>query len=327
MSEKLSEVWECYDMTIVSTYKGRGMNIVKTDKGIRVLQPLLTSESRLIQEAELKEALSGTGYTDIDVFVRNKEGELITCDRYHTPYVLKEYFDGRECNIHVEADMHLAVQNLARLHLALAKIPVQPQDSGEGLKMYRTFVRHNREMQRVRTYMRKRASKSEFDYLYLSTFDLFYSQGIEVQKSLEAYENDFKGQKISYCHGSYNQHNILICKDKIATVNFDHFAVDNPLIDLYTFLRKAMEKNDYQPELLFRLIDTYQKDIPLSKLELRYLYYLLWYPEKFWKISNQYNNMNKAWIAPKTYEKLSTIIAQEELKKRLLKEYQVYFGI
>ena len=173
MSEKLSEVWECYDMTIVSTYKGRGMNIVKTDKGIRVLQPLLTSESRLIQEAELKEALSGTGYTDIDVFVRNKEGELITCDRYHTPYVLKEYFDGRECNIHVEADMHLAVQNLARLHLALAKIPVQPQDSGEGLKMYRTFVRHNREMQRVRTYMRKRASKSEFDYLYLSTFDLF----------------------------------------------------------------------------------------------------------------------------------------------------------
>lgn len=327
MSEKLSEVWECYDMVITSTYKGRGMNILKTDKGIRVLQPLATSESRLEQEARLKEQLAAAGYTNIDVFVRNTDGELITCDRYHTPFVLKEYFEGKECNIRAEADMQLAVSNLADLHLAFRKIVPEETAVAETSKILRTFIRHNREMQRVRAYMRKKATKSEFDYLYLSCFETFYVQGNEVQKSLESYQEAIENQKLYYCHGAYNQHNILICKEGTATINFDHFMIDNQLVDLYTFLRKAMEKNEYQSDLLFRLIQTYADKIPLTKQDYHFLYYLLWYPEKFWKISNQYNNMNKAWIAPKTYEKLETIIRQEAMKQKLLEDYKNKYQI
>lgn len=327
MSEKLSEVWECYDMAITSTYKGRGMNILKTDKGIRVLQPLATSESRLEQEAKLKEQLAAAGYPNIDLFVRNTDGELITCDRYHTPFVLKEYFEGKECNIRAEGDMQLAISNLADLHLAFRKIAPEDNASVGTSKMLRTFARHNREMQRVRAYMRKKATKTEFDYLYLSCFEDFFKQGNEAQRSLETYQNTMQNQKLYYCHGAYNQHNILICKDAVATVNFDHFMVDNQLVDLYTFLRKSMEKNEYQSELLFRLIRTYTDKIPLTRQDYHFLYYLLWYPEKFWKISNQYNNMGKAWIAPKTYEKLETIIRQEAKKQKLLEAYKDCYQI
>ena len=103
--------------------------------------------------------------------------------------------------------------------------------------------------------------------------------------------------------------------------------VDNQLTDLYTFLRKVMEKNDYQPELLFRLLEVYQQQIPLGREDYQFIYYLLWYPEKFWKISNQYNNMNKAWVPPKTYEKLQTIIRQETGKRELLRCYREHFGL
>lgn len=325
MSEKLSEVWECYDMSITNICKGRGVTILRTDKGMRVLQPLGTSESRLEQEAQLKEELYLAGYRNIDRFIRNKEGEFITCDRYHTPYVLKEYFDGKECNIHLEHDMMAAVMNLGELHLALQK--VQPKVQRKELKTLRTFQRHNREMKRVRSYMRQIATKSEFDYLYLSCFDMFHQQGIEVVKQLELSQETILKQRWYYCHGAYHQHNILLCKDGIATVNFEHFMVDNQLTDLYTFLRKAMEKNEYQPELLFRMIETYGQVIPLTKEDYIFLYYLLWYPEKFWKISNQYNNMNKAWIPPKTFEKLQTVIRQETLKQELLEQYQRHYGL
>lgn len=327
MSEKLSEVWECYDMTIVSMFKGRGMNYLRTDKGIRILQPLVTSESRLEQEAALKEQLVQAGYTRVDCFVRNKAGELVTYDRYHTPYVLKEYFDGKECNIHSEEDMHLAIDNLAELHLALRQIGREDIYEQDSSKIPKTFLRHNREMQRVRAYMRKKATKSEFDYLYLSCFDTFYQQGELVVDSLKAYQQKMENQSLYYCHGAYNQHNMLLCKEGAATVNFDHFMVDNQLIDVYTFLRKAMEKNEYQSGMLFRLIETYEKKVPLSNQDYHFLYYLLWYPEKFWKITNQYNNMNKAWIPPKTYEKLETIIRQEALKQELLQQYRNHYRI
>lgn len=325
MSEKLSEVWECYDMEIMNIYKGRGITILRTDKGIRVLQPLGTSESRLEQEAQLKEELYAAGYREIDRFIRNREGELVTCDRYHTPYVLKEYFDGKECNIHQEADMLAAVTNLARLHQALQK--VEPKVQGKELKTLRTFQRHNQEMKRVRNYMRQVPAKSEFDYLYLSSFERFYEQGLAVVKQLEQVQETWIERRWFYCHGAYHQHNILICRDGIATVNFEHFMVDNQLVDLYAFLRKAMEKNEYQPELLFLLIGAYDKQLPLEKEDYIFLYYLLWYPEKFWKISNQYNNMNKAWIPPKTFEKLQTVIRQDAAKQKLLEQYQIHYGL
>lgn len=325
MSEKLSEVWECYEMDITNIYKGRGVTILRTDKGIRVLQPLGTSESRLEQEAQLKEELYGAGYRDIDRFIRNRDGELVTCDRYHTPYVLKEYFDGKECNIRLESDMVAAVTNLGKLHLALQK--VEPKVQRKELKTLRTFQRHNQEMKRVRNYMRQIPTKSEFDYLYLSCFEMFYQQGMEVVKRLEISQESLIRQRWYYCHGAYHQHNVLMCKDRIATVNFEHFMVDNQLVDLYTFLRKAMEKNEYQSELLFHLIEAYNQLIPLMEEDYIFLYYLLWYPEKFWKISNQYNNMNKAWIPPKTFEKLQTVIRQDTVKQQLLKQYQVHFGL
>lgn len=325
MSEKLSEVWECYDMNIINICKGRGVTILRTDKGMRVLQPLGTSESRLEQEAQLKEELYMAGYPNIDRLIRNKEGEFITCDRYHTPYVLKKYFDGKECNIRLESDMTAAVMNLGNLHLALQK--VEPKVQRKELKTFLTFQRHNQEMKRVRNYMRQIPTKSEFDYLYLSCFETFYEQGIEVVKQLDRSRESILENRWYYCHGAYHQHNILICKEGMATVNFEHFMIDNQLIDLYTFLRKAMEKNEYQPELLFHLIDTYHQFIPLGTEDYIFLYYLLWYPEKFWKISNQYNNMNKAWIPPKTFEKLQTVIRQEKLKQRLLQQYQEHYGL
>ena len=325
LSEKLSEVWECYDMDITNVYKGRGIMILRTDKGIRVLQPLGTSESRLEQEAQLKEELYEAGYQNVDRYIRNREGELITCDRYHTPYVLKEYFEGRECNIRAENDMLAAVTNLGNIHMALQKI--EPKVQRKEFKTLHTFQRHNQEMKRVRSYMWQIANKSEFDYLYLSCFERFFRQGQEVVEHLVQSQETIVRQRWHYCHGAYHQHNVLICKNGIATVNFEHFMADNQLVDLYTFLRKVMEKNEYQPELLFRLIGAYNDIISLTEEDYKFLYYLLWYPEKFWKISNQYNNMNKAWIPPKTFEKLQTVIRQDEEKQELLRKYQVYYGL
>lgn len=325
MSEKLSEVWECYDMEINGMHKGRGITILRTNQGLRVLQPLGTSESRLEQEAQLKEELYEAGYHRIDRFIRNRDGELITCDRYHTPFVMKEYFDGKECNIRQESDMLAAVANLAELHRALQEI--EPKNQRKELKTLHTFQRHNQEMKRVRSYMWRIPTKSDFDYLYLSCFDRFYQQGLEVVQRLSNTQDAFLNRRWFYCHGAYHQHNVLLLKDGAATVNFEHFMLDNQLVDLYTFLRKAMEKNEYHTDLLFSLIEAYGKQMPLEEADYRFLYYLLWYPEKFWKISNQYNNMNKAWIPPKTYEKLQTVIRQEAVKQKLLQEYQKQYPV
>ena len=45
MSEKMSEVYEAYDMEILGAVRGRGSMILKTDQGIRQISPFDGSES------------------------------------------------------------------------------------------------------------------------------------------------------------------------------------------------------------------------------------------------------------------------------------------
>ena len=60
---------------------------------------------------------------------------------------------------------------------------------------------------------------------------------------------------IGYCHGAYNYHSVLFCGGYLATVNFDRFHVGYQLIDLYQFIRKVMEKNNYNFDMAVKIIE------------------------------------------------------------------------
>ena len=66
-------------------------------------------------------------------------------------------------------------------------------------------------------------------------------------------------------HGSYTYHNIIMCSDGIATTVFDKCAYGMQLLDLYYFLRKVMEKNEWNSaygEALTKVFDqTFRRKI------------------------------------------------------------------
>lgn len=116
MAEKLSEVYEKYNIQIISTRRGRGATILTTTDGLYILEPFHGSVSRLEQEYVLKKLFEKDGFSDLDVLIFNREGELLTCDRYHQPFVLKRYFAGEECDMRNIADVARAVEKLAEFH-------------------------------------------------------------------------------------------------------------------------------------------------------------------------------------------------------------------
>ena len=87
MSEKLAEVFEQYDIEILSAKKGRGATILTTTEGMRILEPFRGSVTRLEQEYVLKELFFKVGSDNLDRIIPNKDGQLLTCDKYRLPYV------------------------------------------------------------------------------------------------------------------------------------------------------------------------------------------------------------------------------------------------
>ena len=117
MSEKLAEVYEQYDMDIISTKKGRGATVLTTKDGLRILETFRGSVTRLEQEYVLKQLFLKEGCNNLDYLILNKSGSLFTCDKYRQPFVLKQYYEGNECDMHNPSDVVRAVEALAQFHI------------------------------------------------------------------------------------------------------------------------------------------------------------------------------------------------------------------
>lgn len=323
MLEKMSEVYEMYDMEILGTGRGRGAIILKTDKGIRQLMPLSGTDKRINEEKNFKDRLYDAGFIHIDRLIENTEGELVTWDRYGTPFVMREYFEGRECMSGNPEDLKQAAGNLAEFHIKAAEVQTDGrniQDLSEGL------FKKTREMKKIRTFISKRPDKNEFELTYIKAFDYFYRQAKECETMLI---NDTSGgpEHMGYCHGAYNYHSLLFCDGYIATMGFDRFHAGCQLMDLYQFIRKVMEKNNYNFEFVILILEEYNRVIPLCEKDYDFIYMMCSYPEKFWKIGNRYMNSKKSWISPVNMEKLLKVIADEQEKQKILSEFTHYYGV
>lgn len=325
MAEKMSEVFEMYDVRLDHIGRGRGAMVLYTDKGVRQVRAAEVSEKRLQAEYEFKENMYAAGFKNIDRLVKNNEDELITYDRYGNPFVMRMYFDGREMNVMNKNEVLHAVDNLILLHRAGREV-WQAVDRDMQIREKNDVKRRNRELKRVHNYISKQSPKREFETLFIRAFPYFYEQGLQCERMLNTEPKECR--HLGYCHGSYNHHSVLICGGgtdrQAATINFEKYHVGNQLQDLYYFIRKTVEKNGYTYALLQAILERYQEGILLQQDDIEYIQGLYRYPEKFYKLSNQYMNGSKARISPKMVEKLNRIIVEEEKKQNLLEKLSSY---
>jgi hypothetical protein len=354
MEDRNLELFRQYNIKIYNTYRIRGAFILETDKGLKLLKSLESSKSRIDFENVVLEYLTVQNYPYVDLYVKNNSSEIITEDSAGNKYILKNWFPGEECNLRDETHVADAAVNLAILHSLLREVPLVPEQMEHNISpgLMEVFDKRNRELKRVRGYIREKRKKNEFELCYLNCYDEFYEQSQEATRILlESNCNQLMNEALEHkyiCHGNYTYHNVMMLKtDKIqsgninwktgrreesisaaglrgsiranmATTNFDKACIGVQVTDLYQFMRKVMEKNDWDSDIGSMIVDNYTRVLPIDKDELKLLYVLLLYPEKFWKITNFYYNGKKSWVPQRNIQKLIGIQEQMEMKKQFL---------
>lgn len=330
VNEKGIGVLEEYPIEVRAVRKGRGILIVDTGQGLKKLVEFKGVEAHADFQNAIQESLWITAGIKTDRFVKTKEEGLITVDRDGKKYVLKEHIEGVECDLKNQQDIFALARNLARLHKHL-KLPkeielqVEPF-SHESLKA--EFEKHNRELRKIRRFVRERSAISTFETRFLKEFEQFYTEGVEALELLSSsrYETlrDNSTCQRMVCHGDYNYHNVLFEKNEKATVNFEKCHIGIQMEDLYDFMRKILEKNNWDIKLGRKILAEYRSIREITTEEQENLYIRLMYPEKFWKLANQYYNSNKAWISGKTIEKLEVTTLQNNKKQEFLKKFREF---
>jgi len=335
-------------------YKARGAYIIESDNGLKLFKVFEGSRNRALFEHRIKEHLYRNGYPNVDLFVKTIDDDIISEDSTGCQYIMKNWFWGEECNLLDLPQVEAAAANLARLHNILTGIDFSQEQINHNIfaNLAATFDKRNRELKRVKAYIREKRQKNEFELCYLNYYDEFYEQGLLALNLLTSscYDRLMEEamQKKQVCHGNYTYHNIIMLKNKveaiaktyippgwinkqpvciseldgageaIATTNFEKAFIGLQIYDLYQFIRKVMEKNDWDITFGNNIINAYDRIRPISVSELNILYILLLHPEKFWKITNYYYNSKKSWISVRNTQKLKLIGEQNEKKKLFL---------
>ena len=324
MNEKALGVLEQYGLEPVKSVRARGGMIVTTKDGIRLLYECGKSDGYYERESRITDSLEKTGFKYVDTYVKTLDGGLFAQDAQGRRYILKNWFDGRECDVKSVSDVIEAVRLLSRLHIKFGEM----EKSEELLKYNNTsdlrmkFDKHTKEMRMVGNYLKSKKNKNDFEMLVRKSLAPFHEEAL---RAIELLEGTDYGSRLSeartsleLCHGNYNYHNVLLTNRGNAVINFDHCCVDCRVIDLYQFMRKLLEKNSWDIKLGHTVLEAYDSVYPLGATDRAVLEVNFVYPEKFWKIVNFYHSSNKSWIPRKSLEKLESVLEQNEARQNFV---------
>lgn len=321
MNERGLRILEQYDFKVISTRRGRGSFICETDQGLKLVTEASGQAGKLQFQNRLLHQLKEKGYERVDCIVENREGKLVSVDKDETAYLVKDWFEGRECDTKNEEDIRGAVRNLARLHRLMRMEEEEKSFVGDPLE--KELVRRIRELKKVRSFIMGKQGKNTFERTFLESYPVFLEQAVESLNQIQSVSMEELRKKSMargcLCHGEYNQHHILMSRAGMATIDFSRCRYDIQMVDLYQFLRKILEKQNWSLGTGMGILEEYDREKGIGKQERDYLRIRLAFPEKFWKLANHYYNHNKAWIPGKHVEKLEMLNRQQEKRNLFLR--------
>jgi len=327
MNERAAVLLEKYDLTIKNTSKGRGAIIADTEKGMVQLVEYNGPIENLLMEEILLQKLAERFGGPLDLIVRTAEEELFCSDYEGKKYIVKHYLEGQECNVTEEEACEKAAKALAQLHKALRglEFPKEMNVPGKSDNLREDFDRRTAEIIRTRNFIRKSPHKEEFELMFLASCERYLEQAALAYSFLDKECLEVLGKKQQeermMVHGDCTHHNVIFAKQGVTFVNFEKAGAHLQAKDIYLFMRKTLEKNNWSYDLALKMLSAYEKELPMEKEEKIYLYSRFLYPEKFWKIANGYLNRRKSVPARRQQEKLAAFEQREEKRHLFLNKW------
>lgn len=304
-----------YELAAQRSVRTRGALLCYTEQGILILKEFHGSEKKLKKQQELLLSLKEKGL-QVDYFLENTNNSLLSRDKDELAFTLQHWYEGRECDTKSREDILKSVRTLAKLHIFMK---MEPMEEYREKSLRDEYIRHNQELRKIRKFIRKKGASCVFEKDFLASVEWFLQRAQLALDLLDETRYDVlretSWKEGCVCHGEYNQHNVLILKGGTAVTNFSHWNFDIQMADLYRFMRKILEKHNWDLSLAQEMLREYHKIRPISFMEWQNLRVRFTYPEKYWKLANHYYSHKKVWISEKNVEKLRNLIRQKEMWK------------
>ena len=311
------ECLEQYPYTVMKMSRVRGGIWCQCEEGDFFLKEYSGSAKRINVLRRALSELEERGFA-VDTPVLTAEGVEMGEDSFGKNYTLRKWYTGREIGVTNREEIRAGAGLLGQLRGALDAITVKM--SGEIVfptTYMQTIARQNRELKNISNFIGRKRRKNEFDMEFRRIFSKYYEQALKIAE-MESVWGTSHTVRRGLCHRDYTHHNVLANGSKLAVVHFDNLGGDDVVADLALYMRKLLEKNQYQERMFQDILAEFEAFYPLTESERRQLYLRLAYPSRFLKIANHYATTRKNHIILRDLEKLDRLVKQEEERSHFL---------
>lgn len=325
------EIERQFDVKIEIIKANKGVYYLKTNKGERCLKRINYGPQKLLFVYGAKEHLINNGFTNIDRYFLNIDGEpyaLVNEDLY----TLSTWLDGRECDFHNIEEVKKASKTLALMHEA-SKGYDPPENSKLKSDLGRwphLMTKRIKSLDKMRDMLRKKNIKSSFDLLYLKSMEIYKEMGRKAIKTLEEsnYNELCEIAEIekSFCHHDFTYHNIIMDKeDNVHVIDFDYCKREIRAFDISNFMTKVLKRVDWNPEFARAILESYNEVSSLSEGEYKVLFAFLQFPQRYWRLANRYYYNEVNWGQNTFDGKIQSIIDEKDCYLEFLKAFEEEF--
>ncbi|AZR73769.1 hypothetical protein BBF96_10455 [Anoxybacter fermentans] len=309
----------------------RGVFKVWTDREIYCLKPVKDSKKRLLFFDSVIRYVKSRGFQVLASYIHTPEGEPFgNYDGQNL--ILTPWIEGKEIRYRSIKEMIGAAKVLAEFHKAAEGYKPEP-----GIKVKDKLGKWPEKLARrvgdIEFYIELAEKEgSDFDWYFLKNADRILKDTKEAFIALRDsvyYKKVEESRNLTQiCHGDPARRNFLIDKKgQIHLIDYDSMKLDLPITDLWRLLRRTLNRDQWDIDVIRRILDGYTEVRPLDQEDYQLLAIFLTFPEKVWRILRKYYEKRgrDGWSYKRLFRKLRKFLAQQENRARFLSEFKMIY--
>jgi len=320
------DVFKDFEISVKKCYKVRGAYICETNKGTKVIHKSDYTLTQINLQHKIKEHLIQRGFNGVDRLYLSKKDTPYTV-YYNRVFVMNDWQNATEIDFYNESDIHYTMKVLAKLHNAGEEFnaPGFKVKEAKIKNLGTTYEKRYKESIKLKKRISNAGNKTDFEVLYFQNSPAY----MELQEMAMGLfdEEDYKGliesaiNKQTIAHHQYTYHNIKRSnEDHVIVSGFERSGYDVQLTDLVYVIKRIMQKNQWDVDLLLEIIDSYNKIKPLSSKEWAIMQGMIIFPDKFSKLCNSYYYSKRRWNYNMFYRKLANMLEYQDAQVKCAKE-------
>lgn len=333
----LVKVIQNYNIDTKSIVKKGDIYKVDSIQGVKALYKTKHGKHKIKKEFYLTQFLLQNGFANIVNYLKTFQNDIYV--KYKNSYFfMKDWKDGRECDLNNLNEILGCVDILAKFHKAASGIESKKYLSTDSNKTVKylpsVFLKQCHELIKFKRIIDNKKLKSQFDIKYREKMDSIYKQGLLSINLIDKYDyagllKKAKSEK-HICHGRFTYHNTLIDENNnIYISGLANANIDIRINDLGKLIRRALSNEEYEWSFktVQELINTYDSILPLNNNEIGLLFSIIIFPYRFYKIGKRSYDNDLPFIEEKYMKKLNKQVTLLSKKLKFIEEFSSFYNI